>query len=61
MTSHSPMTVAALDETDIFRVVRTGGHVDISRTTKSEAINELSKVSPPWTRASESPRTTIRG
>ena len=43
MTSHSPMTVAALDEADIFRVVRTGGHVDISRTTKSEAINELSE------------------
>ena len=42
MTSHSPMTVAALDEADIFRVVRTGGHVDVSRTTKSEAISELS-------------------
>ena len=43
MTSHSPMTVAALDEADIFRVVRTGGHVDVSRTTKSEAISELSE------------------
>ena len=43
MTSHSPMTVAALDEADIFRVVRTGGDVQISRTTKSEAINELSE------------------
>ena len=43
MTSHSPMTVAALDEADIFRVVRTGGHVEVSRTTKSEAINELSE------------------
>jgi hypothetical protein len=43
MTSHSPMTVAALDETDIFRVVRTGHHVDVSRTTKSEAIDELSE------------------
>lgn len=43
MTSHSPMTVAALDEDDIFRVVRTGGHVSVSRTTKSEAIDELSE------------------
>ena len=43
MTSHSAMTVAALDEADIFRVVRTGGHVQVSRTTKSEAINELSE------------------
>ena len=43
MMSHSPMTVAALDEADIFRVARTGGHVEVSRTTKSEAINELSE------------------
>ena len=43
MTSHSAMTVAALDEADIFRVVRTGGHVEVSPTTKSEAINELSE------------------
>ena len=43
MTSHSPMTVAAVDETDIFRVARTGGDVKISRTTKSEAVNELSE------------------
>ena len=43
MTSHSPMTVAALDEADIFRVVRTGGSVDVSHATKSEAINELSE------------------
>ena len=43
MTSHSPMTVAALDEADIFHVVRTGGGVNVSRTTKSEAINELSE------------------
>ena len=43
LTSHSPMTVAALDEADIFRVVRTGGHVKVSHTTKSEAINELSE------------------
>ena len=43
LVSHSPMTVAALDEADIFRVVRTGGHVKICRTTKSEAISELSE------------------
>lgn len=43
MTSHSAMIVAALDEADIFRVVRTGGDVNVSRTTKSEAINELSE------------------
>ena len=43
MTSHSPMIVAALDESDIFRVVRTGYDVSISHTTKPEAINELSE------------------
>jgi hypothetical protein len=43
MTSHSPMTVAALDEVDIFRVVRTSGDVKVSHTTKSEAVNELSE------------------
>ena len=43
MTSHSPMTVASLGEADIFRVVRTGGHVSVSRTTKSEGIDELSE------------------
>ena len=43
MTSHSAMTMAALDEDDIFRVVRTGGILKVSRTTKSEAITELSE------------------
>ena len=43
LTSHSAMTVAALDETDIFRVIRSGYHVSVSRTTKSEAIDELSE------------------
>ena len=43
MTSHSPMTATALDEADIFRVIRTGGAVNVSRTTKSEAIEELSE------------------
>ena len=43
MTSHSAMTVAALAEDAIFRVVRTGGSLKVPRTTKSEAINELSE------------------
>ena len=43
MTSHSAMTAAALDEDDVFRVVRTDGSVKVSRTTKPEAINELSE------------------
>ena len=43
MTSHSPMTVAAVDEADVFRVVRTGGRVEVCRTTKPEAIDELSE------------------
>ena len=43
MTSHSAMTVAALEEADIFRVVRIDGGVNVSRTTKSEAITELSE------------------
>lgn len=43
MTSHSPMTVAALGDADIFRIVRTKGHVEVSRTTRSEAISELSE------------------
>ena len=42
MTSHSPMTVAALDEDAIFRISRTGSQVEVSRTTRSEAIGELS-------------------
>ena len=43
LTSHSPMTVAALAESEIFRVVRTGGHVRIEPTTKIDAIEELSE------------------
>ena len=43
MTSHSPMTAAALDEDDIFRVVRTGSRVEVSSTTKVEAVDELSE------------------
>lgn len=43
MTSHSPVTVATLEEADIYRVVRADGDVNVARTTKSEAINELSE------------------
>ena len=43
MTSHSPMTLAALDEADIYQVVRTEGCIKVSSTTKSRAINELSE------------------
>ncbi len=42
-TSHSPMTVAVLDDADIFRVVRNGSHVQICSTTKTEAVGELSE------------------
>ncbi|MCY3646777.1 MAG: AAA family ATPase [Chloroflexi bacterium] len=42
MTSHSPMTVAAVEEDAIFRISRSGGHVEVARTTRSEAIGELS-------------------
>ncbi|MXY51909.1 MAG: ATP-binding protein [Gammaproteobacteria bacterium] len=42
-TSHSPMTVAALAETEIFRVVRTDGRVRVRPTTKIDAIDELSE------------------
>ncbi|MYI70173.1 MAG: AAA family ATPase, partial [Boseongicola sp. SB0673_bin_14] len=43
LTSHSPMTVAALAETEIFRVERTGGRVRIGPTTRTDAIDELSE------------------
>ena len=43
MTSHSPVTVAALDESEIFRVARTDRRVKVSQITKSEAIIELSE------------------
>ena len=43
MTSHSPMTVATLDDEDVFRVSRTCGHVKISTVNKSDAIIELSE------------------
>ena len=43
LTSHSPITVAMLEEDDIFRVARKNGDVNVSSTTKAEAINELSE------------------
>ncbi len=43
MTFHSPMSVAAVGEADIFRVSRTGGQVKVSHTTKPAAIGELSE------------------
>ena len=43
MTTHSPMTVAALPETDVYRLVRTGTRVRVVPTTTSEAVEELSE------------------
>ena len=43
LTTHSPMTVAAFAETEVFRVVRKGREVRVARTTKAEAIEELSE------------------
>ena len=42
MTSHSPMTVAALEESSVFRVIRNDRNVKVGHASKSEAINELS-------------------
>ena len=43
MTSHSPMTVAVLEEHEIFRVSRFGGDVKVEAATKIAAIDELSE------------------
>lgn len=43
MTTHSPMTVAAISETDVFRVIRNGTHVRVAPTTTVEAVEELSE------------------
>ena len=43
MTSHSPMSVATLDNEEVFRVSRTGYRVEISPVTKADAISELSE------------------
>ena len=43
MTSHSPMTVAVLEDEEIFRVSRSGSDVKVAGTTKVAAIDELSE------------------
>ena len=43
MTTHSPMAVAALAESEIFRVIRNGRDVRIASTSKAEAIEDLSE------------------
>ena len=43
MTTHSAMTAAALEDSDIYRVSRSGWRVKVSSTTRSQAINELSE------------------
>ena len=43
MTTHSPMTVAALPENNVYRVIRTGADVRIAPTTTTEAVEELSE------------------
>ena len=43
MTTHSPMTVAALPETEVFRVIRNDRKVQVVATTTTEAVTELSE------------------
>ena len=43
MTSHSHVTAALVNEDEIFRVTRNGGHVQVSPTTQTEGIDELSE------------------
>ena len=43
MATHSPMTVAALPENAVHRVVREGAHVEVVRATRSESVEELSE------------------
>ena len=43
MTTHSPMTVAALPETDVFQVVRKREEVSLTPTTTTLAVEELSE------------------
>ena len=43
MTSHSPMTVAMLEEGEVFRVSREGTHISIAQASKAEAVEELSE------------------
>ena len=43
MTSHSPMTVAALPEAEVFRVDREGAKIRLVSTSAAEAVEELSE------------------
>ena len=43
MTSHSPMTVAALPEAEVFRVDREGTKIRLVSTSTAEAVEELSE------------------
>ena len=43
MSTHSPMTVAALPETNVFRIERTGSQVRVVPTSASEAVEQLSE------------------
>lgn len=43
MTTHSPVTVAMLDQGEIFRMTRSGGNVQVTLATKSAAVGELSE------------------
>ena len=43
MTSHSPMTVAALPEAEVFRVDREGAKIRLVSTSAAQAVEELSE------------------
>ena len=43
MTSHSPVTVAMVNEDEIFRVTRQGGVVRVIPTTRTDSVQDLSE------------------
>ena len=43
MTSHSPVTVAVVNEDELFRVTRHGGRVRVAPTTRTDAVQDLSE------------------
>ena len=43
MTSHSPVTIAMVNEDEIFRVTRTGGRVRVNPATRTDAVHDLSE------------------
>ncbi len=43
MTSHSPVTVAMVNEDEIFRVTRQGGVIRVIPTTRTDAVQDLSE------------------